>query len=169
MIPYREALGSRLLLLRKSGLAVLRACLHRRWHYAVREAGLATTSGSLGMVITGSMTTEGLRAMLRRLPEGTWELVCHPGYNDRELDGVRTRLRASREIEMSALLALTRDELRDEFGAELVSFAALAPQAGEATGTHGRSAPPQQVKSSLSPESRRAGGPAAADPSGGER
>jgi predicted glycoside hydrolase/deacetylase ChbG (UPF0249 family) len=132
MIPYCEAFGSRLLLLRKSGLTVLRSCLHRSWHNAVREAGLATTSGSLGMVSTGSMTTEGLHAMLRRLPPGTWELVCHPGYNDRELDGVRTRLRASREIEMNALVALTRDELRDAYGTELVSFAALAPQADEA-------------------------------------
>ena len=145
MIPYREALGSRMLLLRKSGLTVLRSCLHRRWHDAVREAGLMTTSGSLGMVSTGSMTTEGLRSMLRRLPEGAWELVCHPGYNDRELDGVRTRLRASREIEMNALLTLTRDELRDQYGTELVSFAALAeesktagPQQGVVRGRHER-------------------------------
>ncbi len=139
MIPYREALGSRMLLLRKSGLTALRACLHRRWHDAVREAGLATTSGSLGMISTGSMTTEGLRAMLRRLPEGTWELVCHPGYNDRELDGVRTRLRASREIEINALVALTRDELREEYGTELVSFSAITPRAGERAGTDGQS------------------------------
>ena len=139
MIPYREALGSRMLLLRKCGLTALSACLHRRWHDAVREAGLATTNGSLGMVSTGSMTTEGLRAMLRRLPQGTWELVCHPGYNDRELDAVRTRLRASRETEMNALLAVTRKELGDEYGTELVSFAAVASQAGAETGTHRRS------------------------------
>ena len=139
LIPYREALGNRTLLLRKCGLTALRACLHTRWHDAVRAAGLATTSGSLGMVSTGSMTTDGLRAMLRRLPEGTWELVCHPGYNDHELDGVRTRLRASREIERNALLALTREELRDEYGTELVSFEAIAPQAGAETGTHRRS------------------------------
>ena len=145
MISYREAVGSRLLLLRKSGLTVLRSCLHRSWHNAVREVGLATTNGSLGMVSTGSMTTEGLRAMLRRMPAGTWELVCHPGYNDRELDGVRTRLRASREIEMTALVALTRDQLRDEYGTELVSFAALAPQAGETAVTPPRSVPRQNI------------------------
>jgi len=138
LIAYREALGSLALLLRKSGLAVLRACLHRRWHDAVREAGLATTNGSLGMVSTGSMTTEGLRAMLRRLPPGTWELVCHPGYNDRELDGVRTRLRASREVEMNTLKTITREELRDQYGTELVSFAALAQQVGQAAETDGQ-------------------------------
>ena len=43
---------------------------------------------------------------MRLLPEGTWELVTHPGYNDADLDKVRTRLRTSREIEMQALLAV---------------------------------------------------------------
>jgi predicted glycoside hydrolase/deacetylase ChbG (UPF0249 family) len=138
MVPYRDALGSRTLLLRKCGLTALRACLHRSWHDAVRAAGLATTNGSLGMVSTGSMTTEGLRAMLRRLPQGTWELVCHPGYNDSELDGVRTRLRASRETERNALLAVTREELRDEYGTELVSFAAIAQQAEADTRSGGK-------------------------------
>ena len=34
------------------------------------------------------------------------ELVTHPGYNDADLDKVRTRLRASREIERDALQAI---------------------------------------------------------------
>ena len=37
-------------------------------------------------------------------PSGTWELVCHPGYNDRDLDAITTRLRATRDIERAALL-----------------------------------------------------------------
>jgi len=38
------------------------------------------------------------------MPGGTWELVCHPGYNDRDLDAITTRLRATRDIERAALL-----------------------------------------------------------------
>jgi hypothetical protein len=38
------------------------------------------------------------------MPAGTWELVCHPGYNDRDLDAITTRLRTTREIERSTLL-----------------------------------------------------------------
>jgi len=34
----------------------------------------------------------------------TYELCCHPGYNDSELDRVSTRLRAHREVERDALL-----------------------------------------------------------------
>jgi hypothetical protein len=35
---------------------------------------------------------------------------------------VRTKLRESREVELMALLCVTASELRDEYGAELVSF-----------------------------------------------
>jgi predicted glycoside hydrolase/deacetylase ChbG (UPF0249 family) len=63
------------------------------------------------------------------MPEGTWELVCHPGYNDRELAMVRTKLRESREVEMAALQSITRETLREEFGTELMSFHWTTPQA----------------------------------------
>ncbi len=47
-----------------------------------------------------------LRSILRQLPEGTWELVCHPAYMDDELRGTRTRLQESRQVELTALQAL---------------------------------------------------------------
>jgi chitin disaccharide deacetylase len=121
-VRFAEARGNPALLLRKTETTLLRAWLHRRWLKAVREAGFATTDGSLGVASTGSMNEAGLRAMLRQMPEGTWELVCHPGYNDSELAGVRTRLRESREVELRALLDITKGELREAYGAELVAF-----------------------------------------------
>jgi chitin disaccharide deacetylase len=73
----------------------------------VREAGLATTAGTLGVLATGTADISGaLRHLLAALPAGseTWELVCHPAYPDEHLDRVRTRLRASRAQEHAALL-----------------------------------------------------------------
>ena len=70
----------------------------------VREAGLATTDGAVGVLATGTLESTTLRELLERMPEGTWELVCHPGYIDASLDGVRTRLLESRAIEHAALL-----------------------------------------------------------------
>jgi hypothetical protein len=61
-----------------------------------------------------------MRSLLGQLPEGTWELVAHPGYNDADLSKVRTRLRASREIEMKAL-----GEIREFPEIELISYAQL--------------------------------------------
>ncbi len=114
--------------MRKAETTLLRAWLHRRWLRTVRDAGFSTTDGSLGVATTGTLDEARLRAMLKRMPQGTWELVCHPGYNDSELAAVRTRLRESREVEMRALLAITARELRDEYGAELVPFGAKWPR-----------------------------------------
>lgn len=73
----------------------------------VREAGVATTAGTLGVLATGTADVPGaLRSLLGAAPAGTaiWELVCHPGYADEHLDNVRTRLRGSRAEEHRALL-----------------------------------------------------------------
>ena len=70
---------------------------------AVRRAGLTTTDGAIGVLATGSLDAETLRAFLKAMPDGDWELCCHPGYVDSALEGVRTRLRQSREIERQAL------------------------------------------------------------------
>lgn len=71
----------------------------------VRQAGLATTDGAIGVLATGTLNEATLQCLTTAMPTGTWELVCHPGYNDGALALVRTRLRESRAIEHAALLA----------------------------------------------------------------
>lgn len=71
----------------------------------VARAGLHTTDGAVGVLATGVLDEVLLPNLLDAMPPGTWELVCHPGFQDQHLDAVRTRLRASREIEHRALLA----------------------------------------------------------------
>jgi predicted glycoside hydrolase/deacetylase ChbG (UPF0249 family) len=87
------------------------------WKRTLAEEGFTTTDGTIAVVGTGVLNAEMVRSLLRQLPPGTWELVTHPGYNDADLGRVRTRLRASRDIEREALLAI------QEFpGVELISF-----------------------------------------------
>lgn len=85
----------------------------------VKES-MATTDGTIAVVGTGTLDSAAVEALLKNLPGGTWELVTHPGYNDADLDKVRTRLRASREIERNALLSV-----RNFSEIELISFAEL--------------------------------------------
>jgi hopanoid biosynthesis associated protein HpnK len=80
----------------------------------MRKAGLQTPDGCVGVIETGSMEAALLRQALANLPDGTWELVCHPGYDDADLRAAHTRLLASREEERRLL---TSPELR-EFLAE---------------------------------------------------
>jgi len=86
----------------------------------VAEEGFTTTDGALGVLATGTLDSKTVSSLLRNLPEGTWELVTHPGYNDSDLAQAHTRLRASRETERQALLALGNFP-----GIELISYADL--------------------------------------------
>ncbi len=87
----------------------------------IAKHAFATTNGTIAVVGTGTLDADAVRSLLRQLPEGTWELVTHPGYNDADLDKVRTRLRASRDVERNALGAI-----REFPGVELISFAGIA-------------------------------------------
>ena len=71
-----------------------------------REREFVTTDGCLGVAATGTLNEAALHSILDRLPEGTWELVCHPAYLDAELRATRTRLQQSRQIELTALQTL---------------------------------------------------------------
>jgi hopanoid biosynthesis associated protein HpnK len=69
------------------------------------NALVATTDGTIGISATGHLDAPVLRELLEALPsEGTFELCCHPGYNDNDLDAVPTRLRTHRDVERNALL-----------------------------------------------------------------
>jgi predicted glycoside hydrolase/deacetylase ChbG (UPF0249 family) len=134
VVNLGDALSSLSLMTRKTETTLLRAFLRRRWLKLVRQAGFDTTDGSLGIASTGVLNAVNLRTMLRRMPPGTWELVCHPGYNDQELAKVRTRLRASREVEMHALLELTESELREQYDVELAAFSEKSTPSAETAG-----------------------------------
>jgi hopanoid biosynthesis associated protein HpnK len=92
---------------------------------AVAETGMKTTDGTVGIAATGKLDQRMLEAILDALPEGTWELVCHPGYSDPYLLAAETRLTASREIELQALTseAIRKTIARREI--QLISFADL--------------------------------------------
>ena len=49
---------------------------------AVADAGLATTDGTFGILVTGALDERLFDAIIGSIPEGTWEFVCHPGYVD---------------------------------------------------------------------------------------
>jgi hopanoid biosynthesis associated protein HpnK len=84
----------------------------------VTEEGFITTSGSLGVLATGTLDAAALTSLLHAMPQGTWELVTHPGYNDNDLAVANTRLKASREAERQALLAIAQKS-----DIQLISFA----------------------------------------------
>ena len=91
----------------------------------LKEEGMRSTDGTVGIAATGMLDQRMLLQILKALPEGTWEMVCHPGYSDVELKAAGTRLTASREIELAALTSReTKDALARQ-KIQLISYAEL--------------------------------------------
>jgi len=92
----------------------------------LRSHAIRTTDGTIAISATGSLDAESLAELLQALPEnGTYELCCHPGYNDADLDRVTTRLREHRNTEREALLAEVSRRLMQPDPPELISYAQL--------------------------------------------
>ncbi len=77
----------------------LRAGFHRK----IERHGCRTTDHFAGFQITGIFSSRDVLEMLRELPEGVTEFMCHPGHCGPELMSARTRLKQSRVRELEAL------------------------------------------------------------------
>jgi len=89
---------------------------------------ILTPDGTIGVSATGQLNAASLHQILHAMPRGTWELVCHPGYNDAALDTIATRLRATREIERQALLSEIPPAIRTLPGLELIHYGQIDEQ-----------------------------------------
>jgi predicted glycoside hydrolase/deacetylase ChbG (UPF0249 family) len=91
--------------LRRMQVRLLRT-QRREFLKLVKQAGIVTTDGSIGVLATGTLNAPALNALLAMMPAGKWEMVCHPGYFDEDLNNIQTRLRESRAVEHAALLEI---------------------------------------------------------------
>jgi predicted glycoside hydrolase/deacetylase ChbG (UPF0249 family) len=120
-LPLGRILGNTKLWKRFAEMSVLRS-FAANFRRGVAKHGLRTTDGSFGVLSTGALTIELFQEIASAVPDGTWEFVCHPGYNDADLDKVRTRLRASREQELQILTLPEAREALQRRGVELISY-----------------------------------------------
>lgn len=123
-LPLGDMLRRRQLWKRFAQLNVLRN-FAARFRKEVEAHGLRTTDGSLAVLVTGNLDMKLLHKIVDSIPDGTWEFVCHPGYNDAELDKVRTRLRGSRVQELELLTSDGAREALQARGVELISYCEL--------------------------------------------
>jgi predicted glycoside hydrolase/deacetylase ChbG (UPF0249 family) len=113
---------------RYAEIRILRA-LSGKFSEAVRKQGFATPDGTLGVVATGALDEQLFRAIAGVIPPGTWEFVCHPGYNDADLQRANTRLRESRETELRVLTMPAARELLAQREIDLISYRDFASMA----------------------------------------
>jgi chitin disaccharide deacetylase len=121
----RSAAGGAVPLLKRAtsaGLSVVR----RRFHSVLTREGRRTTDHFAGFQITGRFRAAQLVELLERLPEGSTEFMCHPGFCGDELRRAPTRLRESREEELRALMAPEVRTAVERCGIELVNYGGIA-------------------------------------------
>jgi predicted glycoside hydrolase/deacetylase ChbG (UPF0249 family) len=99
--------------------------LSGKFRDAARRQGMVTPDGTLGIVVTGALDEKLFRAIAAIIPEGTWEFVCHPGYNDADLQQANTRLSDSRETELRLLTMPEAKRLLEDQGIALISYREL--------------------------------------------
>ena len=84
-----------------------------------------STDWFAGFKLTGSYGSKDLIDVIRALPEGVTEFMCHPGRCGDDLRSARTRLKESREEELRALTAPQVRVALAEAGVTLASFREL--------------------------------------------
>lgn len=104
-----------------SSLQVLRG----RFHRVLARHGCRTTDHFAGFQITGRFRAPELAQLIRELPEGVTEFMCHPGYCSEDLRRAHTRLKESRERELEALVSAEVRAALSEAGVELVDYRML--------------------------------------------
>jgi predicted glycoside hydrolase/deacetylase ChbG (UPF0249 family) len=97
-----------------------------RFERVLTRHGCKSTDHFAGFKLTGKYNAGDLAALIRALPEGSTEFMCHPGRCGEELRGARTRLKESREEELRALVARDVRVALVGAGVELVSYRELS-------------------------------------------
>jgi len=90
------------------------------------RAGIASTDYFCGIAQTGVLTREGVERLLKTLPDGTTELMCHPGYADDDLRKTKTRLQGSRQTELEILTDTSVRKIVATRGIRLINYGFLA-------------------------------------------
>ena len=103
--------------------------LARDARWLAGRAGIATADHFCGIAQTGELTHEAVMQLLKNLPEGTTELMCHPGYADEALEKTATRLQASRQAELEILTDTQIRKLVASQGIRLIDYGFVPQEA----------------------------------------
>lgn len=92
---------------------------------AARRFGLRSPDHFLGLAVTGRLSATALCRLIDTLPEGSTEIMLHPGVHDAELVDSGSRLQMHRQLEMEALLAEESRQAAKANGVRLICYREL--------------------------------------------
>jgi chitin disaccharide deacetylase len=97
----------------------------RRFRGISERYGLASPDHFLGLARTGQLGPEALRRMIEVLPEGSTEIMLHPGICDDDLARTGSRLQAQRQLELDGLLNPDVKHTVEKEDIRLISYCGL--------------------------------------------
>jgi len=95
----------------------------------LKKQGCRATDHFAGYRQTGKFDSTSLANLIRLLPEGSTEFMCHPGFCTSELLGAATRLKESRLRELEALTSTRVRYALEESNVSLVRYGDLPANA----------------------------------------
>lgn len=104
--------------------------VRQNFHRTLARHGRRMTDHFAGFSLTGYLDSAGLINLFNQLPEGITELMVHPGFHTAELDTARTRLKASRQRELEALVDPAIREALEKNEIVLSQYSRLTPGIG---------------------------------------
>ncbi|MBZ5635100.1 MAG: ChbG/HpnK family deacetylase [Acidobacteriia bacterium] len=99
--------------------------MNGRFSAALTRHRCRSTDWFAGFRLTGRYRSDDLVELIRALPEGVTEFMCHPGRCGDDLRAARTRLKESREEELRALISPEVRAALADASVKLVSFREL--------------------------------------------
>jgi hopanoid biosynthesis associated protein HpnK len=113
---------------KRSAIAYGVSSFARRLREQLRMAELGCPDAFLGLAHTGFLNAKVLAALLALVPNGTSELMCHPGYASVEVESLGGNLTREREVEVCALTSPEVKENVSRLGIRLANFRDLAEE-----------------------------------------
>jgi predicted glycoside hydrolase/deacetylase ChbG (UPF0249 family) len=95
------------------------------FHRVLSRYGCRTTDHFAGFQLTGHYDAAELARLIRDIPDGVTEFMCHPGFCTAELQASRTRLKESRRRELDALTSREVRAAIEESNVKLARYAEI--------------------------------------------
>lgn len=89
--------------IKQSASALAARTTSRQFERLAKAHGILSPDRLWGIAATGRLNRDEILAMIRSMPDGVNELMCHPGEYDEELEHSATRLKRTRGIELKAV------------------------------------------------------------------
>jgi hopanoid biosynthesis associated protein HpnK len=122
---WRTARSERVDLLKNMVASLAVHSVAFRFKELSRGYGLRSPDCFLGLAATGRLGPAALCRLIDTVPEGSTEIMVHPGIYDAELASIGSRLQRHRQTEMEGLLAPEVRRAVEQHGIRLISYEEL--------------------------------------------